>query len=82
MNIPITFDAEHQSALDAMRAEFNQSSAQNLTETQYLAEVIRGAVAGKAKALYDQEVADFGAAFQSKPWSERQAIIAQLNAQK
>jgi hypothetical protein len=64
-----------------MRSEFNQSSAQNLTEAQYLAEVLRGAVAGKAKALYDQEVASFGTAFASKPWAERQAVIAQLNAQ-
>jgi len=81
MNIPITFDAENQNALDAMRAEFNQSSGQSLTEPQYLAEVLRGAVAGKAKALYDNEVASFGLAFASKPWAERQAVIAQLNSQ-
>lgn len=81
MNIPITFDAENQNALDAMRSEFNQSSGQSLTEPQYLAEILRGAVAGKAKALYDNEVASFGLAFAAKPWSERQAVIAQLNSQ-
>lgn len=81
MNIPITFDAESQNALDAMRSEFNQASGQTLTETQYLAEVLRGAVADKAKSLYDNEVANFGLTFAAKPWSERQTIIAQLNSQ-
>ncbi len=82
MNIPITLDAEYQSAVDGLRARYNAAAGQSLTEPQYHAAVLMGFYAGEVRARYLQTVAEFGDAFESKPWAERQAIMAQLRAQQ
>ena len=81
MNIPLTLDTEYQTALDGMRAKYNESINQNLTEPEYLAAVLNGAISGEVTARFNAEVARIGAAAAALPYAERQALIAQIEAQ-
>ena len=81
MTIPLILDAEYQSALDGMLADFNESANQSLTESQYLAEVLKGTIGGEVKALFDQTVQRIGTAAANLPYAERQALITQLETQ-
>ena len=81
MNIPITFDAEYQSAVDGLRARYNAATGQSLTEPQYHAAVLMGVYAGEVKSLFDQAVTSIGSAAASLPYADRQALIAQIQAQ-
>lgn len=81
MNIPLTFDAEYQNAVDGLRAKYNAATNQTLTEPQYHAAVLNGVYAGEVKSLFDAEVARIGASAASLPYAERQALIAQIEAQ-
>jgi len=81
MNIPLTLDAEYQSALDGMLARYNKSASKVLTEPEYLAAILNGAIGSEVKALFDAEVARIGSAAASLPYAERQALIAQIESQ-
>lgn len=81
MNIPLTFDAEYQSAVDGLRAKYNAETGQNLTEPQYHAVVLMGTYASEVKALFDQTVASIGNAAASLPYADRQVLIAQIQSQ-
>jgi hypothetical protein len=81
MNIPLTFDAEHQSAVDGLRAKYNADTNQNLTEPQYHAAVLLGIYDGEVKSLFDQAVLSIGAAAASLPYADRQALIEQIQSQ-
>jgi len=81
MNIPLTLDAEYQSAVDGLRARYNEATNQNLTEPQYHAAVLMGFYAGEVKALFDQTVSSIGSAAAALPYADRQALIAQIQAQ-
>ncbi len=81
MNIPLTLDAEYQSALDGMLTRYNESAAAPLTEPEYLAAILNGAIGSEVKALFNAEVSRIGAAAASLPYAERQALIAQIESQ-
>lgn len=81
MNIPLTLDSEYQNALDGMLARYNESTKQNHTESEYLAVILNGIINSEVKALFDAEVARIGIAAASLTYAERQALIAQIEAQ-
>jgi len=81
MTIPLTLDDEYQNALNAMRARYNESAIQNYTEVEYLAVILNGVIGSEVKALFDAEVARIGTAAASLPYAERQALLAQIEAQ-
>jgi len=81
MNIPLTLDAEYQSALDGMLARYNESASTVLTEPEYLAAVLNGAIGSEVKVLFDAEVARIGASAASLSYEARQALIVQIEAQ-
>ena len=81
MNIPLTLDAEYQNALNGMLTRYNESASTVLTELEYLAAVLNGAIGSEVKALFDGEVARIGSAAASLPYAERQDLIAQIESQ-
>lgn len=81
MNIPLTLDTEYQVALDGMRTRYNEIESKNLTEPEYLAAVLTGAIADQVKALFDAEVSRIGEAAASLSYADRQALIAQIQSQ-
>ena len=81
MNIPLTLDAEYQSALDGMLARYNESAPVVLTEPEYLAAILNGAIGAEVAARFNAEVARIGTAASALPYAERQALIAQIESQ-
>lgn len=81
MNIPLTLDTEYQNALDGMLARYNESAPTALTEPEYLAAVLNGAIGAEVRALFDAEVARIGAAAAALSYADRQDLIAQIEAQ-
>jgi len=81
MNIPLTLDTEQQNALNGLRAKYNEVTNQSLTEPEYIGAVLNGIIAGEVKALFDAEVARIGSAAASLSYSDRQALIAQIESQ-
>jgi hypothetical protein len=81
MNIPLTLNTEYQNALDGMLARYNESASVTLTEPEYLAAVLNGAIGVEVKALFDAEVARIGASAASLSYEARQALIVQIEAQ-
>lgn len=81
MNIPLTLDAEHQNALNGMLTRYNESAPHALTEPEYLAAILTGAIGIEVKALFDAEVARIGTAAAVLPYADRQALIAQIESQ-
>lgn len=81
MNIPLTLDAEYQSALNGMLARYNESASTALTEAEYLAAILKGAIGTEVKALFDAEVARIGTAAAALTYADRQTLIAQIEEQ-
>lgn len=81
MNIPLTLDTEYQNALDGMLARYNESAPAALTEPEYLATILNGAIGAEVTARFNAEVARIGAAAASLPYADRQALIAQIESQ-
>lgn len=81
MNLPLTLDTEHQNALNGMLARYNESASVGLTEPEYLATILNGVIGVEVKALFDAEVARIGIAASTLSYAERQALIAQIEAQ-
>lgn len=81
MNIPLTLDTEYQNALNGMLARYNESASVTLTEPEYLAAILNGAISAEVKVLFDTEVARIGASTASLSYEARQALIVQIEAQ-
>ena len=81
MNLPLSLDTEYQNALNGMLARYNESAATELTEPEYLATLLNGVIGVEVKALFDAEVARIGTAASTLSYAERQALIAQIEAQ-
>jgi hypothetical protein len=81
MNIPLTLDTEYQNAFDGMLARYNESASTVLTEPEYLAAILNGAIGAEVQARFNSEVARIGASAASLSYAERQALIAQIEAQ-
>jgi hypothetical protein len=81
MDLPLTLDTEYQNALNGMLARYNESASTALTEAEYLAAILYGAIGAEVKTLFDAEVARIGASAASLSYEERQALIAQIEAQ-
>ena len=81
MNIPLTLDTEYQNALNGMLARYNESAPVVLTEPEYLAAILNGAIGAEVTARFNSEVARIGTAASALPYAERQALIAQIEAQ-
>jgi len=77
ISVSIKLDAEQQAALEDLRSEYNAA----VTNDEYLAEVLRGAIQGRVEANYKAALDRIGAAAKGLPFESRIALISQIESQ-
>jgi hypothetical protein len=76
-SVDIELDDEYDAALEGLRSDYDPE----LTAQQYLAVVLRGAIAGRVAANYSAALSRIGEAAKALPFEARVQLIQQIESQ-
>lgn len=80
MNLTLTLNAEQQSALDDLRADYNQGRETPVSESTYLETVLLGIINDRVAKKFKDSADALVAAAKALPYEARLQLIADVQA--